>query len=307
MIKAEGANGISATIIADSISLAGDRMTTFEFVFPRWILAEVNTHRMLSKNAASTRAVPVSTTLDMIDNSPAMPVHWGKNQPGMSSKEELDATRKKAAQATWREAAKSASAFARVLSDKLGINGHKQWVGRLIENFTMTKQVISGTQWDNFFWLRDHPDAQPEFQELARCAREAYTKSIPVRMQPGEWHLPYIETREGHFYAGDECIDLETAKKVSVSCCAQVSYRKLDDTIEKAQKIFDMLNIGSDVHPCHASPLEHQARVMSFNKHINNIEWEAGVTHMRRTGTLWSGNLQGWVQHRQLIANEAIW
>lgn len=307
MISITGQNGITATIIADSITPAGARLTTFEFTFMRFLLPEVNTHRMLSKNAASTRAVPVETTLAMINELPAMPVHWGKNQAGMTSKEELDDTRKAAAQAMWKEAAKSASSFAKVLSDKLGINGHKQWVGRLIENFTMTKQVISGTHWENFFWLRYHPDAQPEFQELARCAKDAYEKSTPVKMQPGEWHLPYIDTLDGQFYAGDECVDLETAKKVSVSCCAQVSYRKLDDTIEKANKIFEMLNIGSKTKPCHASPLEHQARVMSFNTHIPKVEWEAGVTHMRRDGTLWSGNFQGWVQHRQLVANEAIW
>lgn len=311
IIEVTGAEGIAARVIADSISPSGVRLTTFEFIFPRWILAEVNTARMLSKNAASTRAVPLASVLDLITQSPAMPVHWGKNQAGMSANEEVSPIQAEAAKLTWKQAAKIAASFARVLSDKLGINGHKQWVGRLVENFTLTKQVISGTSWNNFFWLRDHPDAQPEFQVLARCAKEALAQSVPVKLNPGEWHLPYVEIREGYYYTSDEQIDLETAKKVSVSCCAQVSYRRLDDTVEKAKKIFDMLNIGSTTKPCHASPLEHIATPMqSCTGEVNHrhpVSWEPGVTHMRRNGSLWSGNFENWIQYRQLIPNEAVW
>ena len=104
-------------------------------------------------------------------------------------------------------------------------------------------------------------------------------------------------------------VDLETAKMISVSCCAQVSYRKLDDSIEKARKIFDMLNIGSNVKPAHASPLEHQGTPMNVFESMPFFPstWEEGITHVRRDGSLWSGNLRGWVQLRQLIPNEAKW
>lgn len=309
MIKIEGKCGISATIVADSITQSGERMLTYEFVFPRIILAEVNTHRMLSKNAASTRAVPVSDVISMVENNPAMMTHWGKNNPGMSSKEELSGIHLDAAKLTWVEASKSAISFVKVLTNKLGINGHKQWSGRILEPWTMTKQVISGTEWENFFWLRDHPDAQPEFQELARCAKEASDKSVPVLLKAGEWHLPYVQYKDGQYWIDEETVvDLETAMKISVSCCAQVSYRKLDDSIEKAQKIFDMLNIGSTTKPSHSSPLEHQCTPMKVSTLTQLYDdWEDGVTHMRKDGSLWSGNLRGFIQYRQLVPNEAVW
>ena len=109
-------------------------------------------------------------------------------------------------------------------------------------------------------------------------------------------------------------VDLETAKMISVSCCAQVSYRKLDDSIEKAKKIYSMLNISSTDKPSHASPCEHQATPMlksSYEDYTNlshlHESWEDGITHVRKNGSLWSGNLQGWIQERQLISNEAVW
>lgn len=299
-------------------------MTTFEFVFPRWILAEVNTHRMLSKNAASSRAVPGASQTDMILQNPAKPIHWGENEPGMRASKELEGVQREAAIGIWQSAMEAAVSFAKTASNKLGINGHKQWVNRISENYTFTKQVISGTEWANFFWLRDHPDAQPEFRELARCAGLAMERSTPTLLLPGEWHLPYITTDGGKYWLDENTeLDLDTARKVSASCCAQVSYRKLDDSIEKAQKIFDMLHLGSTTDPSHSSPTEHQATPICWSVYstenppdngpaiINDPafpnSWEPGVTHVRRDGSLWSGNLQGWIQYRQLIPHEAKW
>ena len=315
MIQVHGNCGISALVVADSISPTGVRMTTFEFVYPRVIHGEVMTHRMLSKNAASTRAVPVDTVIKMIEDQPAMMVHWGKNNPGMSSKEELTGLQLEAAKQTWVAASKSAISFVKVLIDKTGINGHKQWAGRLLEPWSMMKTVISGTEWANFIWLRAHPDAQPEFQELARCVDEALKTSEPQALLPGEWHLPYVPFKDGEYWTDEETtVSLEEAKMVSVSCCAQVSYRKLDDTLDKAKKIFGMLNIGSKEKPSHSSPLEHQATPMKSSsvEHYSNMSvfvdsWEPGITHMRKDLSLWSGNLKGWIQFRQTIPNEAKW
>ena len=315
MIQILGKGDISATVIADSISAAGNRMTTFEFVYPRWVIAELNTHRMLSKNSASSRAVPAASMFEQIENDPAMPIHWGENQSGMSAAQELSGLKLEAAQTLWKVASRQALISAKILSDKVGINGHKQWVNRLTENFTRTKTVISGTEWANFFWLRYHPDAQPEFQELARCAHEAMSQSVPTLLEPGEWHLPYVQLKDGQYWIDEETtVDLETAKMISVSCCAQVSYRKLDDSIEKAKKIYSMLNISSTDKPSHASPCEHQATPMlksSYEDYTNlshlHESWEDGITHVRKNGSLWSGNLQGWIQERQLISNEAVW
>jgi hypothetical protein len=75
-----------------------------------------------------------------------------------------------------------------------------------------------------------------------------------------------------------------------------VSYRLLDNSIEKAEKIYDML-VNSK--PVHASPFEHQAKPMI----CASLDWwgEEGTTHIDKDENVWSGNFQGWIQHRQLI------
>lgn len=315
MVTVEGKGGIKATIIKDSIS-NGNRLITYELEYPRLFHSEVMTHCMLEKNAASSRAIPVESMLKMIEDSPAMPVEWGENNPGMVSKKLLDPLRESMAKAIWTAASKTAVAFARVMAAKDGINAHKQIANRLTEPFQFMKTVMSGTEWENFFWLRHHPDADPTFKELARCMYEAREKSIPVELTPGQWHLPYVALdSNGRYWVDDQTeVDLETAKKVSASCCAQVSYRKLDDTVEKAFKVYDMLNIGSEDKPAHASPLTHQGTPIKktdsielINMPENVYTWEQGITHTRRDRSLWSGKFKGWIQHRQLIPNEAKW
>lgn len=308
-------SGIKATVIAHSkASTTGVELVTFELEFPRYCLAEINTHCMLEKNSASSRAIPVESMLALIESAPAMPVEWGANNPGMSSKSLLDDERRDAAIMTWLSAMKQAVAHARILADKEGINAHKQLANRVTETWQMSKTVITGTEWANFFWLRDHPDAQPEFQELARTMHAALHDSIPDVLTPGQWHLPYITRVGDTYYTGDNEVDLETAKKISASCCAQVSYRKLNDSVEQAEKVFGMLNLGSSTQPAHASPITHQATPMqqlSYENYVNIPHifdtWERGVTHVRRNKSMWSGKLQGWIQYRQLFDNEAKW
>ena len=313
MVTIEGKGGIKATIIKDSINRQGNRFITYELEYPRFILAEVNTHCMLEKNTASSRAIPVETMLAQIAANPAMPVSWGENNPGMVSRKELDEFRTTMAKSVWVAAIQNAISFSKVLGDKFGINAHKQISNRLTEVGQMSKTVISGTEWENFFWLRNHPDAQPEFQELARCMYEAREQSIPTILKPGEWHLPYVDFNGGKYFSGDIEVPLETAKKISASCCAQVSYRKLNDSIEQAEKVFNMLNLESEDKPAHASPICHQGTPMDFSGYPDVINqtipatWENGVTHMRRDFSLWSGKLQGWIQYRQTFVNEARW
>lgn len=296
---------ITAKVIADSISPEGNRMTTMEIEYPRFILAELNTHRMLSKNSASSRAIPVKTMHEHIRNNTAAPVFWGKNQPGMKAKEELQGSDKSMAEYIWAKARDSAIEFSRDLDD---LGSHKQITNRITEPWMLMKTVISGTEWKNFFYLRDHPDAQPEIAELARKMHKAYDESDPCEMQPGEWHLPYIaiaryvHTGELHYFDENfDRISLTNARIISASCCAQVSYRKNDDSLEKAHKIFHQL---IESVPAHASPVEHQATPMDYNW---PREWQPGTTHIDRNGDLWSGNLRGWIQFRKLIPNEAQW
>lgn len=311
MVKVSGKNGITVTVIADSVNILGNRMTTLELEYPRFIHSEVMTHRMLSKNAASSRAIPIKTTIEHVKKFPATPVHWGKNQAGMQAKEELDAPSIARVEHLWHSAKESAIHY---LEELQSAGLHKQIASRIIEPWFMMKTVISGTEWNNLIWLRDHEDAQPEFAELAKCIVEAVNKSTPVVLRSGEWHLPYVMTafKISENPDNDEIvyldtngnqIDLDTARKVSASCCAQVSYRKLDDSVEKAVDIFNKLFSGSRVH---ASPVEHQATPM-IEEQGDTMDWEDGVTHVDRTGAFWSGNLCGWIQYRKLIPNEAVW
>jgi hypothetical protein len=292
---------ISSKIIADSISNKGKRITTFEIEMPRWILSEFNTHRMLSRNSASSRAIPIKANIDNIYNNTAIPVHWGLNQAGMVADAEASDEIQRLAIACWIRARDNAITSALTL-DSYGI--HKQVANRLIELFTYQRVIVTGTEFANYFWLRNHKDAQPEIKELADLMYQDYTSSKPVILDPDMWHTPYY--RLG-FWAKGMPEPLQDALKISASCCAQVSYRKQDDSLEKANRVYDMLNLEdeSDETRKHASPVEHQASPISWCVKALSFTWEKGVTHRTRQGDLWSGNFNGWVQHRQLIKDES--
>lgn len=312
MLRIDGKNHISCTVIADSIS-AGSRMVTLELEYPRFIHSELMTHRMLSKNAASSRAIPIKKMHETITEKTAMPIHWGKNQPGMSAKEEVDDLVKQSAEGVWIAARDSMLNHSTVMSD-MGL--HKQIANRITEPFQLMKTVISGTEWANLIWLRHHPDAQPEFFELADCIVKCLEQSDSMLIVSGEWHTPYVHRFRDidgvlqYLDSNGEKLSKEDAIKVSSSCCAQVSYRRNDDSLEKAKDIFARL-IESE--PIHASPIEHQATPMKFKdaglyaQDMNPTIWEEGITHMDRDRQYWSGNLRGFIQHRKLIASEARW
>lgn len=302
---------IKAEIIAHSkSSVNGKEIVTFELEYPRWIHGELLTHRLFSRNAASSRAIPVAKMIDQVRNDPAVPVHWGKNQPGMQAKEELDEMTKNAVICEWEEAANNAATNAKAMMD---MGAHKQIVNRILEPFQMMKTVLTATEFDNFFWLRKHPDAQPEIKLLAEKMWEALQESKAVELYPGQWHAPYY--RSG-YWCESFTDSLEDALAISSSCCAQVSYRKLDDSLEKAKDIFGKL---IESKPCHASPTEHQATPMegggefwdeSGDYSLNTrdpLTWQEGVTHSDKFGNLWSGNFKGWIQHRQLIPENVCW
>ncbi len=304
---------ISANIIADSINQLGDRITTYELTYPRFILAELNTHRSFSRNSSSSRAIPVEKTIKQILKDTAMPIHWGVNEKGMQASSECYNDIGVFSRETyWECACDSAIEFAAAYN-RAGY--HKQVVNRLLEPFVHMKTIVTATEYDNFFYLRNHPEAQPEINELANCMWNALKQSVPVYKTGGQYHLPYINVvhdshpgtgiKSSKYYANGKEIDLPTALKVSASCCAQVSYRLLNDSIKVAEKIYEKL---VDSRPMHASPFEHQARCMlRTNKGLDDMDFEEGVTHVDIKGQLWSGNFKGWVQYRQLISNHTCW
>lgn len=306
---------ISAKILAHSISPSGQEIITYEIVMAKVLIAEFNTHRMLSKNFSSSRAIP---TKNIIEGDYFEPLFYGKNQPGMVAlQESIDHVEQAAT--IW----KAAVDYTRETSTKLSELGlHKQWANRCNDWHTMAKGVVTGTEWDNFFALRLHADAQPEMYELARLMDYTRLSSNPFELSPGEWHLPYInrvrspKSGELFYTIGDfppsspefSILSLEDAQKISMSCCAQVSYRRNDDSIEKAEKIYAMLNIGSATNPGHYSPLEHLATPMQVTDHKNYVNisthpdsWERGITHSTRSKALWSANFHGFIQYRQVV------
>jgi len=274
---------ITAKILKDSLADNGKRLTTFELEYPRFIHSEFMTHRMLSKNAASSRAIPLNQMIKNVWNNPACPVEWGKNQSGMQAKEHLTGITLCFSKVLWNLSGKVACVFAWGMGK---CKVHKQIANRILEPWSHIKVVTSATEWDNFFHLRNHPDAQPEIHKLAAIMWKEYSNSTPKLLEEWEWHLPYLDGYNivpDYEYAPRKEYDitLQDAIKLSASLCAQVSYRKSDESIEKALKIYDRL-VGSV--PCHASPFEHQACPAEYS-----------ITQ--------SGNFRGWKQYRQQIPN----
>lgn len=293
---------ISAKVIADSFNPTFDaRITTFELVYPRFIHSELMTHRVFSRNAASSRAIPIDKVIELLRTTPAMPVHWGKNQAGMQAKAEIDNI--EGAKLLWLAARDSAINHAIVMRD-MGL--HKQIVNRVLEPYQLMKTIVTSTNYNNWFWLRDHEDADPTIAELAAVMAIAYDASTPEMLINNEWHVPYVKTLsspyQGRVYLDelDNYITAEEAQMISASCCAQVSYRKNDGSLEKASMVFDRL-INSV--PVHASPVEHIATPIAFESDTFDYFNVEGVTHIDNLGLPYSGNFHGWIQFRQLIPN----
>ena len=148
----------SARVLLDSVSPGGARLVTMELRYPRFIHAEMMTHRMFSRNAGSSRAIPIKKMIAAVREDPAMPVHWGQNQSGMAARRELSGTALDAAQRVWKDALDAALAAAERLSDQ-DIDLHKQLVNRLLEPFAWITVIVTATEWANFFTQRLHPDA----------------------------------------------------------------------------------------------------------------------------------------------------
>lgn len=264
---------ITAKVIADSINL-GNRITTLELEYPRFIHAEFLTHRAFSRNASSSRAIPVKKMIDDVLQNPAMPVYWGVNRPGMQAKEELSEADQVVAKKLWLSARDDAVVHATRL---LGLGLHKQTCNRVLEPFMHMRVLVTATEFENFFELRDHPDAQPEIQVLAREMKRAIQESVPEELGIEDWHLPYVLESEKN----DPGLDIETLLKFSVARCARVSYLNHDNTNPSREKDLALYSQLIESKPIHASPSEHQA-----------TPWD-GIR---------SGNFTNWLQYRQTLS-----
>lgn len=274
-----------------------------ELIYPRFIHAELMTYRVFARNASSSRAIPVARLIQDAMENPAMPIHWGSNQPGMQAGAELTGAGLVIAKEAWLKARDNAVEVAR----HMAANGvTKQIVNRILEPFTHIKVVLTGTNFANFFAQRCHVDAQPEIHHLAYMMWEEMQNSKPRWLNSDNWHLPYIEDRDYEECGLSRYDTLNTNPtgvmnliKTSTARCARVSYRLHDGrptTLAEDVKLCDRL-IGA--HPMHASPAEHQATPDSLiAAHVGPYgEWRT-----ERWGhPSLHGPFEGWIQHRKLL------
>jgi thymidylate synthase ThyX len=250
-----------AAIIADSVNLTGDRLTTFEIKLHRYVLAENNTHRAFSRNYQSSRACPVEKMIQRVIDDDVFPLHWGKNQKGMVANQEVDEQTKIDAKIIWNNARVQAIKHTQMLID-IGI--HKQVANRLLEPFMAITGIVTATDYQNFFDQRCHPDAQPEIQALAIAMKAAYDASEPVRLNEGEWHLPLING-EDWMEATDRGYVEEDLIKVAIGRCARVSYLNHDGirSLSDDTKLYWRL---LESNPPHLSPFEHCAMALGTSE-----------------------------------------
>jgi hypothetical protein len=296
-------NTISAKVICDSVAPNGCRLTTMEWTYPRMIHSEIMTHRKLSRNAASSRAIPLSKMIQRVQSNPVFPIHWGKNQKGMQADEELSPINKLIAGQDWMYARDNAIEKAEAL-EELGV--HKQIGNRLLEPWMWITVIVSATNLENLFALRCHPAAEPHFQNLAYKIRNAYDKSKPDTLEWGEYHLPLFGAMGGSY---PEDFDIpnkdNTWMKVSAARCARVSYLTQDGKRDPLEDIKLYERLASSF-PLHASPLEHPAQAIKTDY---NQDERANMTDEELAALRpidWGNFDPGWLQFRKMHENENV-
>ena len=304
----------SCRIERDSINTTGDRLISYVVQYPRTVIAEQRTHRRnyisndsweevswdqwsttedISKNSASTRAIPTKKMLESVSKDPYIP-KWTLNQKGMQGEYISDDLKIAEANNVCLEMLNTIIEGVEQL-EYLGI--HKQDAGRYIEPWSWTTQILTSSRWDNFFALRCHKDAYPPFRTIARMMFLARRKSTPVKLEYGQWHLPFVPLEQQMNFDWkpdlfeDEHFELPDLIKYSVARTAWMSYESSDKdgSHEKMIATYDRL---MKEPPFHVSPCEAQAT--PFCRDIKEY-----VEQYR-------SNLTGWLQCRKLIKHEEI-
>lgn len=274
---------IKAEIIADSKNEFGNRITTFVLTFPRIVLAEFNTHRMISKNSASSRAIPFKKMLEMVQTNPFIPIKWMKDHKGMQGNEYYHYPSDiLECQKLWKQARdkaiESAESLAYLYKGVTGVpdNGvTKQICNRLLEPFMWHTVICTGTEWENFFALRAHEAAEIHIQDLAYKMLDTYNNSTPKQLKAGQWHIPFGDKIDSARLIPlepenqDEDVFDQLAIKIATARCARVSYLNFEgkDDYEADIKLHDNLLASG-----HASPTEHCAICTNDSKYYGNFK-----------------------------------
>jgi hypothetical protein len=294
----------NAKVLADSIPPGGGpRLTTLEVTFPRFILAEVNTHRVLSRNSASSRAIPTEKIIQRVLDDPFIPETFNKRVKGMGVGEAFDSAEQYACYGHWIQARDNAVEQAKWLNE-FGVD--KSRVNRLLEPFMWHTAIISATEWNNFFALRDHEAAQPEFRITAQLMKKAMAASEPLELEEDEWHLPLVDL-------GSEFLEAKATghwdywADISASRCARVSYNRQhdDEPRENTEARAEKLATSG-----HLSPFEHPARPFTAEEQqaidtVQSLVIDSSLPIHPVINSEFCGNFRGWVQKRKLISGEA--
>ncbi len=270
--------GYGAKVLADSVSQAGKRITTVEVTMPRIVLAELNTHRMFSRNSASSRAIPVAKMLERVKKDPFIPIYWGSNKPGMQAGTELSGWKLSASRRLWL-LARTLMVFIVTLLNKVGL--HKQIANRLLEPWVWHTVIITATEWENAMNLRRDPNAQPEIRRAFDLIHHEMAMSLPRTLTFGEWHLPLVPDFQQLLTEGYAFHDIA---KISCGRCARVSYLTHDGVRDPKAD----LSLADDLRKNgHMSPFEHAAYALEDADAVR-------------------GNFLGWMQYRKTIPGEAV-
>lgn len=304
----------TAKIIADSTNWLDKRLTTFVLEYPRYIHSELMTHRVFSKNSASSRAIPIPKMINSIKDNPVLPI-WTKNQRGMQGELVDNQGVIDAANVAWYKGFEYAVSIVGELQE---LEIHKQNANRLLEPWMHIRIILTGTEFDNWFALRAHPDAQPEIQELARAMQVAFEGSIPKYLGVGEWHIPFgddideLELARHNSYAPVSSNIPEFCKhakelhlKVSVARCARISYNNIDGSKGNVAGDLELFDKLITQEPAHYSPTEHIAKVPTEDEFIDNFDACSAYDHGRKKWywriSKYNSNLIGWIQLRKIL------
>lgn len=299
--------GFDAKIVLDSVTPAGARLTTFQITLPRIVLAEFNTHKMISKGSASSRAIPVKKRVAQVSADPFVPRAFARNTRGMQpAVNALEGDDHERALRVWLSAIESMLEHAGALAD---VEVHKQLANRLIEFCSYWTIVATATEWSNMFALRDHPHAQDEIRDPMHMAKELYEKSEPVPVPSGEWHLPYVTGYSTGSPADGRPFDASAqpgpgwtqAELVQMSAgrCAAVSYLNQENQLDPHG---DIKRCAERLVPNgHMSPLEHPAQSLTHDEWVTFADEQAARWILDRVPV---GNLWGWRQFRKTIEGE---
>lgn len=329
-------NTINAKIVLDSINERNERITTFRLTFPRFILPELNTHRLFSRNSASSRAIPFKKMVEMVENDPFIPIAFQKNHSGMQGTEYItDPKTLKFLKDEWINASHLALNQTDVL-DTVGCT--KQITNRLLEPFLWHTVLVTATNYDEFFelrcpkyttvdgdvfnskkdFLKKYPDgnwrtpiqwlecsasgAEIHIQALAESMWDEMQSSVPNKLKAGEWHIPF----------GDK-FDQKLLEEIA--CPIPFDYNegrilmaKLAISTARCARLSYMtfdneINYQKDaelhnilLESKHLSPFEHCCRAMTDKEHS---EWSKGPDTHKSFG--WAANSKGYIQYRTIL------